>query len=63
MEQRSNKLYPSVLLMTSDQNRKQRIENQLNDVNSSNNHLNNIKEMIFYFKDKNHNSKKNIKIF
>ena len=30
----------------------------MNDVNSFNSHINNIKEMITYFKDKNHKSKK-----
>ena len=32
-----------------------------NDVNSLNNHINNIKEMISYFKDKNNKSKKKYK--
>ena len=35
-----------------------RLEKKLNDVNSFNNHINNLKEMITYFKDKNHKSKK-----
>ena len=32
-------------------------------MNSFNNHINNIKEMISYFKDKKHNSKKRYKIY
>ena len=36
-----------------------RIEKRLSDVNSFNNHINNIKEMITYLKDKNNKSKKN----
>ena len=38
-----------------------RLEKKLNDANSFNNHINNIKEMITYFKDKNHKSKKKYK--
>ena len=38
----------------------QRLEKKLYVVNSFNNHVNNIKEMITYFKDKNHESKKNL---
>ena len=40
---------------------KERLEKKLKDVNSSNSHINNITEMITYFKDKNHKSKKNYK--
>ena len=39
----------------------QRLEKILNDVNSFNNHINNIKQMIIYFKDKNHKTKKKSK--
>ena len=39
----------------------QRLEKKLNDVNSFNNHINNIKEMISYFKDKNNKSKQRLK--
>ena len=39
----------------------QRLEKKINDVNSFNNHINNIKEKITYFKDKNHKSKKRYK--
>ena len=38
-----------------------RIQKRICDVNSFNNHINNIKEMITYFKDKNHKSKKRYK--
>ena len=36
----------------------QRLEKRKNDVNSFNNHIKNIKEMIAYFKDENNKSKK-----
>ena len=39
----------------------QKLEKKINDVNSFNNHINNIKKMITYFKDKNHKSKKTCK--
>ena len=38
-----------------------RLEKKIIDVNSFNNHISNIKEMITYFKDKNHKSKKKYK--
>ena len=38
-----------------------RLEKKINDVNSFNNHINNIKEMITYFKDKHNKSKKRYK--
>ena len=38
-----------------------RLEKKINDVNSFNNHVNNIKKMITYFKDKNQKSKKKYK--
>ena len=38
-----------------------RLEKKISDVNSFNNHINNIKEMITYFKDKNNKSKKRYK--
>ena len=53
------KLYPSPPLENIDLER--RLEKKLNDVNSFNNSVNNIKEMITYFKDKNHKSKKKYK--
>ena len=51
MEQKCDRLYPTAPLENIDL--EQRIEKKLNDVNSLNNHINNIKEMIAYFKDKN----------
>ena len=57
MEQKCDKLYPSALLLENI-DLKKRLEKKINDVNSFNNHVNNIKEMIQYFKDKNHKSKK-----
>ena len=61
MEQKTEPLYPSAPLMRSDQDLEQRLEKKLNDVNSFNNSINNIKEMITYFKDKNNKSKKKYK--
>ena len=60
MEQKCDKLYPSAPLLKNIDLEK-RLEKKINDVNSFNNHINNIKEMITYFKDKNHKSKKRYK--
>ena len=60
MEQKCNKLYPSAPLLENIDLEK-RLEKKINDVNSFNNHINNIKEMITYFKDKNRKSKKRYK--
>ena len=59
MEQKCDRLYPSAPLENIDL--KQRLEKKINDVNSFNNHTNNNKEMITYFKDKNNKSKKKYK--
>ena len=59
MEQKTDRLYPSAPLQQDDL--EQRLEKKLNDVNSLNNNINNIKEMITYFKNKNHKSKKRYK--
>ena len=60
MEQKCDKLYPSAPLIENIDLEK-RLEKKKNDVNSFDNHVNNIKEMITYFKDKNHKSKKRYK--
>ena len=60
MEQKTDKLYPSAPLLENIDLEK-RLEKKINDVNSFNNHVNNIKEMITYFKDKNNKSKKKYK--
>ena len=60
MEQKCEKLYPSAPLLENIDLEK-RLEKKMNDVNSFNNHINNIKEMITYFKDKNNKSKKKYK--
>ena len=60
MEQKCDKLYPSAPLIENIDLEK-RLEKKINDVNSFNNHINDIKEMITYFKDKNHKSKKKYK--
>ena len=52
----TDRIYPSAPLENIDL--EQRLEKKLIDVNSFNNHINNIKEMITYFKDKNKKSKK-----
>ena len=56
MDQKTDRLYPSAPLENI--NLEQILEKKLNDVNSFNNHINDIKEMIAYFKDKNNKSKK-----
>ena len=56
MEAKTDRLYPSAQLENIDP--EQRLEKKINDVNTFHNHINNIKEMIQYFKDKNHKSKK-----
>ena len=62
MEQKFDKLYPSAPLLENIDLEK-RLEKKINDVNSFNKHVNNIKEMITYFKDKNNKSKKKYKIY
>ena len=57
MDQKTDKLYPSAPLLENFDLEKW-LKKKLNDINSFNNHVNNIKEMITYFKDKNHKSKK-----
>ena len=60
MEQKCDRLYPSAPLLENIDLEK-RLEKRINDINSFNNHINNIKEMIIYFKDKNNKSKKKCK--
>ena len=60
MEAKIDKLYPSAPLLENIDLEK-RLEKKINDVNSFNNHISNIKEMITYFKDKNNKSKKKYK--
>ena len=59
MEQKCDRLYPSAPLENVDL--KQRLEKKANDVNSFNDHIINIKEMITYSKDKNDKSEKRYK--
>ena len=61
MDQKTDKLYPSAPLENVDL--QQRLEKKLNDVNFFNNPINNIKEMITYFKDKNSKLKKRYKSY
>ena len=60
MEQKCDKLYPSAPLLEN-LDLEKRLEKKISDVNSFNNHINNIKEMITYFKEKNNKSKKRYK--
>ena len=60
MGQKTDRLYLSAPLLENIDLEK-RLEKKIKDVNSFNNHINNIKEMIIYFKDKNHKSKKKYK--
>ena len=60
METKTERLYPSAPLLENIDLEK-RLEKKINDANSFNNHINNIKEMITYFKDKNNKSKKKYK--
>ena len=60
MEPKCEKLYPSAPLLENI-DLKKRLEKKIDDVNSFNNHINNIKEMITYFKDKNNKSRKKYK--
>ena len=55
MEQKSDRLYPSTPFENYDT--EQRLERKITDVNSCNNHIKNIKEMITYFKDRSSKSK------
>ena len=64
MEQKTDRLYPSAPLENKNFHLEQRSERDLNDVNSFNNSINNIKRMITYLTEKNYISKnksKNIK--
>ena len=60
MEQKCDKLYPTAPLLENIDLEK-RLEKKINDVNSFNNHISNIKEMTAYFKDNNNKSKKKYK--
>ena len=58
METKTDRLYPSAPFDNNDL--EERLEKKLNDVNSFDNHIINIKDMITYSKDKS-KSKRNIK--
>ena len=60
MDQKCDKLYPTAPLLENIDLEK-RLEKNINDVNSFNNHIDSIKEMITYFKDKTNKSKKRYK--
>ena len=59
MEQKTDRFNPRAPLKNIDL--EQRLEKRINDVNSFINHINNTKERITYFKDKNNKSKKKYK--
>ena len=54
MEQKTDRLYPSAPLENNDL--EQRLRKKINVVSSFKNHINNIQEVITYFKDKNSKS-------
>ena len=60
MEVNTDRLYPSAPLKEN-MSLEQRLEKKTNVVTSFNNHINNIKEKITYFRDKNNKSKKKSK--
>ena len=60
MDQKCDKLYPNAPLLENIDLEK-RLEKKINDINSFNNHISYIKEMITYFKDTNNKSKKRYK--
>ena len=60
METKTERLYPSAPLLEN-VDLEERLEKKINDVNSFNNHISNIKELITYFKNKNNKSKKRYK--
>ena len=60
MEQKCDRLYPTAPLLENIDLEKH-LEKKTNVINGFNNHIDNIKEMIAYFKDKNHKSKKKYK--
>ena len=55
-ESKCDRIYPSAPLEHNDL--EHRLEKKIYDKNTFNNEINNIKEMITYFADKNHKSKK-----
>ena len=62
MEQKTGRLQPSAPIDNKNIELEERLEKKLNDVNSFNNSINNIKEMITYFKEtKTTNKKRNMK--
>ena len=61
MEAKTDRLYPSAPFETKNIELEQRLEKKVINVNSFNNHINNIKEMITYFKVKDTKSKKKYK--
>ena len=60
MEQKCDNLYPTAPLLENIDLEKQ-LEKKIDDIKSFNNHISIIKEMITYFKDKTHKSKKRYK--
>ena len=59
MEQKTDRLYPSARFENENIDLEEQLEKKLNDVNSFNNHINNIEEMITYCKNRKNKSKKN----
>ena len=61
MEQKTERLYPSLSLEIEKNDLERRLEKRLSDVSSDKNSFNNNKDMITYFKNKNHKSKNKYK--
>ena len=55
---KTDRLNPSAPFENKNDDLERRLEKKLSDLNSFNNHINNIKQMITYFKDKNNKLKK-----
>ena len=61
METKTYRLFPHAPFENNNFDLEQRLEKKLNDVNSFNNSISNIKKMITYFEDKNNKSRKKYK--
>ena len=61
MDQKTDRLYAIAPLEIQNEDLEHRIEKRLSDVNSFNNHINNLKKMITYFTEKINKSEKKYK--
>ena len=60
MDQKTDRIYPSAPLKNKNDDLERRMEKRLMDVNSFIHSINNVKELIQYFKDKKQQIKKEI---